>query len=315
MICPTKTWPKVGQRTESRKRVATIYLKLDNLRSRAHRWHTTFSIAALEPRPHAGRSYDSTVLRSVYLDAPTPLAFAHRGGAAAGDENTAAAFARAVRLGFRYVETDVHATVDQIPVVFHDATLTRLTGQTERIDGLRFRDLATVRVGGAAAIPRLDEILDSWPQIRFNVDVKADTGVFPAVTAVRRAGANDRVLLASFSDGRLARLRALAGPSVATSLGRRRVGQLRLASLAGVPVRLPASAVAAQVPVRHGRITVVDRRFVALAHRLGRQVHVWTIDDPAEMHRLLDLGVDGIMTDRLEVLRDVYVARDAWPPR
>jgi glycerophosphoryl diester phosphodiesterase len=248
-----------------------------------------------------------------YLDAPKPLAFAHRGGAATGDENTAEAFERAVKLGFRYVETDVHATADGVPVVFHDDTLTRLTGRAGRIADLRWADLATLRVGGAAAIPRLDDTLAAWPEIRFNIDVKADDGAAPAVETIRRSGAADRVLLASFSDARLARLRTLAGPAVATSLGMRSVTLLRLSSLARLPLRLPPSAVAAQVPMRHAGITVVDRRFVAHCHRLGLQVHVWTIDDPAEMGCLLDLGVDGLMTDDLPALRAVYESRGNWP--
>jgi glycerophosphoryl diester phosphodiesterase len=262
------------------------------------------------------------ILRTVthefaYLDDPPPLAFAHRGGAARGDgtaqtvENTADAFARAVALGYRYVETDVHATADGVAVVFHDPTLDRLTGQKGRIAALRWADLSTVRVGGAAAVPRLDDVLAAWPQVRFNIDVKAPGGVQPTVSTVERAAAGDRVLLASFSDARLARMRVLAGPKVATSLGMRGVARLRMASLTGQRLALPPSVVAVQVPVRYG-LPVVDRRFVRYAHRLGLQVHVWTIDDPAEMHQLLDLGVDGIMTDHIDVLRDVYLSRGHW---
>jgi glycerophosphoryl diester phosphodiesterase len=247
-----------------------------------------------------------------FLDASPPLAFAHRGGAALGDENTAEAFARAVELGYRYVETDVHATADGVPVVFHDSDLLRLTGTAGALAGLRWADLATLRVGGAGVVPRLDDILAAWPSIRFNIDIKADAAAAPTVDALRAGGALGRVLLASFSDRRLAEVRALAGPEVATSLGRRGAARLRLASLTGVPIRLPASVVAAQVPVRHGRLTVVDRRFLDHAHRRGLQVHVWTIDDPAEMNSLLDLGVDGIMTDRVEVLRDVFLSRGLW---
>ncbi|HEU4348514.1 MAG TPA: glycerophosphodiester phosphodiesterase [Actinoplanes sp.] len=248
-----------------------------------------------------------------FLDAPLPLAFAHRGGAAEGDENTAEAFGRAVAMGYRYVETDVHATADGVPVVFHDRDLMRLTGSPGTVAGLRWNDLATLRVGGAGAVPRLDDVLSAWPGIRFNIDVKADAAAAPTVEALRRAAATDRVLLASFSDRRLATLRALAGPGVATSLGSRSVARLKAASLVRLPVGLPGSVVAAQVPPRSGRLAVVDRFFVAHAHRLGLQVHVWTVDDPAEMGRLLDLGVDGIMTDRIEVLRDVYAARGRWP--
>ncbi|MFY1670697.1 glycerophosphodiester phosphodiesterase [Plantactinospora sp. WMMB334] len=248
-----------------------------------------------------------------YLDAPTPLAFAHRGGAARGDENTAEAFARAVRLGYRYVETDVHATADAVPVIFHDATLHRMTGEHGRIAGLRWADLRAIRVGGAAAVPRLDEVLGAWPQVRFNVDVKADGAVAATVRTVDRSGAGDRVLLASFSDARLARLRVLAGPRIATSLGLRGVARLRLASLANRRLVLPPSVVAAQVPVRYRGVRVVDRRFVDYVHRLGLQVHVWTIDDVTEMNELLDLGVDGIMTDHVDVLREAYQSRGHWP--
>jgi glycerophosphoryl diester phosphodiesterase len=247
-----------------------------------------------------------------YLAAP-PLAFAHRGGAAIGDENTTAAFGRAVAMGYRYLETDVHATSDGVVVVFHDSTLDRLLGRPGRVRDLRWADLATLRVGGAAAVPRLDEVLESWPDVRFNIDVKDDPAVTPTVELVRRSGAADRVLLASFSDRRLARVRA-ALPTVATSLGRREAARLWLAARVGGRLRIPPSVVAAQVPVRRGRVRVVDRPFVATAHRLGLQVHVWTIDDPDTMNDLLDLGVDGIMTDRIEILRDVLVARRGWNP-
>jgi glycerophosphoryl diester phosphodiesterase len=206
----------------------------------------------------------------------------------------------------------VRATVDGVAVVFHDPTLDRLTGRPGRVSDLRWADLATVRMAGSAAVPRLDEVLEQWPDIRFNIDVKHDNGVTPTIAAVRAAGAGDRVLLASFSDPRLARLRALAGPGVATSLGMRAVAALRVASLSGRRFVVPASAAAAQVPVRYGRLRVIDKRFVAHAHRLGLQVHVWTIDDPADMNELLDIGVDGIMTDRVDVLRDVFISRGQW---
>jgi len=243
-----------------------------------------------------------------YLAAPLPLAFAHRGGAAAGDENTSEAFGRAVALGYRYVETDVQATADGVAVVFHDPDLTRMTGRRAKVGALRWADLATERIAGAAAIPRLDDVLAAWPAVRFNIDVKADLAVQPTIEVIARTAVQDRVLVASFSDARLAVLRRRLGPAVASSLGTREVTRLRLARLRP---RHP-SIVAAQVPVRYGRIRVVTRQFVARAHRVGLQVHVWTIDDPTEMHGLLDLGVDGIMTDHPEVLRDVYLSRGVW---
>jgi glycerophosphoryl diester phosphodiesterase len=251
--------------------------------------------------------------RFAYLDAPTPLAFAHRGGAADGDENTVAAFARSVALGYRYIETDTHATADGVAVAFHDPTLARIAGRPERIRDLRWADLATIRVGGEPVVPRLDEVLAAWPAVRFNIDVKHDAGVLPAVELVRRTGALDRVLLASFSDARTARMRALLGPGLATSLGSRGVARLWVASRAGRGAAVLGTRVAAaQVPTHQGPLRVVDERFVRYAHRLGLQVHVWTIDAPSQMHELLNLGVDGIMTDRIDVLREVYRERGCW---
>ncbi len=248
----------------------------------------------------------------LYLDAPTPLAFAHRGGAGSEAENTGVAFARAIELGYRYVETDTQASRDGVAVVFHDDTLTRMTGDRRRISELTWADLSTVRIGGEAAIQRLDAVLDTWPHVRFNIDVKAENAIRPTLDAVRAAGALDRVLLASFSDARLARIRRELGPKVATSMGIREVARLWANARLGRRIRVPEGVVAAQIPVRQSGIPVLSRRLIAYAHRLGLQVHVWTIDQPAEMNDLLDLGVDGIMTDRVEVLRDVYQARGIW---
>jgi glycerophosphoryl diester phosphodiesterase len=246
-----------------------------------------------------------------YLD-PPPLAFAHRGGAAAGDENTVDAFARAIALGYRHVEIDVHATADGVVVVFHDDTLLRMLGHPGRVADVRWADLSSLRINGAAAVPRLADVLTGWPEVRFNVDVKSDHTVSPVCGLLGGLDVADRVLLASFSDTRLAILRRDL-PGFGTSMGTREVARLWFASRAGRRVRPHPSVVAAQVPVRHGRVRVIDRRFVAAAHRAGLQVHAWTIDDPVQMIELLDLGVDGIMTDRIEILRDVYAARGAWP--
>jgi glycerophosphoryl diester phosphodiesterase len=249
-----------------------------------------------------------------FLAAPVPLAFAHRGGAAIGDENTVEAFGRAVAMGYRYLETDVQATVDGVAVVFHDDTLRRIFGHHARVDTLRYADLSSIRVDGDPVVPRLDAVLAAWPDVRFNIDVKCDAAVAPVAAAVRAAGALHRVLLAAFADARTARLRAELGPELATSLGSRGVAALLAASRVGWgATRVARGVAAAQVPPSSGPLRVVDRRFVRYAHRLGLQVHVWTIDEPDRMHELLDLGVDGIMTDHIDVLRDVYTERGHWP--
>jgi len=244
------------------------------------------------------------------LEHPGPLAFAHRGGASEVPENTMAAFQHAVDLGYRYLETDVHLTADGVLLAFHDDVLDRVTDRTGAIHELTWSDIEPARVGGTEPIPRFDELLAAWPDVRFNIDPKHDRAVDELARAIDAAGAVDRVIVGAFSDKRLARLRELLGPRLCTSLGPRSVARLRAASY-GLPVgSLPSPCV--QVPVRHGSVTIVDERFVRKAHRSGLQVHVWTIDDPVEMERLLDLGVDGIMTDRPEVLKQVLHDRSSW---
>jgi len=140
-------------------------------------------------RPDRPRSVESWPMCPPCLDAPTPLGFAHRGGAGAGGENTVAAFARAVSLGYRYIETDVRATADGVAVIVHDETLDRVFGRPGRVRDMRWVDLASVRVDGATVVPRLAEVLDGWPEVRFNIDAKSDDAVAPIVAAVRWAAA------------------------------------------------------------------------------------------------------------------------------
>jgi len=255
------------------------------------------------------------VVHYPFLDHPGPIPFAHRGGAATGLENSMAAFQRAVDLGYRYLETDVHGTADGVLLAFHDRRLGRVTDQRGRIARLPYETVRRARIAGQEPIPLLTDLLDAFPDARINVDVKEISAIRPLVDVIKRTGCIDRVCVASFSDRRLAAVRAALGPRLCTAVGPIEALGLRTATLSERLHRLaPAGVPCVQLPDRIGPLTVVDERLVTIAHSLGMHVHVWTIDDPATMHRLLDLGVDGIMTDRLEVLRDVLVARNAWLP-
>jgi glycerophosphoryl diester phosphodiesterase len=243
--------------------------------------------------------------RYAFLDAPLPLAFAHRGANTAA-ENSMAAFASVVGLGYRYLETDVRATADGILLAFHDATLDRVTDRTGRVAELPYAEVARARIAGTEPIPLLVDLLDAWPDLRFNLDVKAGNAVRPLIELIHAQKVLDRVCVGSFSDARLAAVRAGLGPGLCTSMAPREVIRLRFGRHRG-------SAGCAQVPARLGRLPITDRRLVDAAHRRGLQLHVWTINDEAEMHRLLDLGVDGIMTDRADLLRAVLTSRGVWP--
>jgi glycerophosphoryl diester phosphodiesterase len=252
-------------------------------------------------------------------DGPPVLAFAHRGGARhpelPGLENTRAAFAHAVALGYRYLETDVHVTRDGLLVAFHDALLERVTDGAGSIEELDSRDLAGVLVGGREPVPTLAALVADLPDARLNIDLKSSGAVAPLAAFVREHGLHERVLVGSFSGRRLRRFRRLAGRRVATSASPGEV-----AAYVVLPARLArlvtrSAPAALQVPHRRGRFVVASPRVVRRAHRAGLHVHVWTVDDPDEMRQLLDRGVDGLMTDRTDILRDVLRERGLWPER
>ncbi len=244
-----------------------------------------------------------------FLDHPLPLGFAHRGGAEEFPENSLAAFRAAVDLGFRYLETDVHLTADGVVIAFHDEELDRVTDGSGVIADLRWDEIRHARIGGTEPIPTMADLLTAFPDVRFNIDAKSDTVVDALIALIDDHGAADRVCIGAFDDGRLARIRTSL-PGVCTAIGPNGIARLKAGSI-GIPVGSLAGD-CAQVPTRHGRWLVVSRRFVRAAHRRGLQVHVWTIDDADEMHRLLDLGVDGVMTDRPTILREVYRSRGLW---
>jgi len=246
-----------------------------------------------------------------FLDHP-PLAFAHRGGAGEWPENTMPAFAGAVALGYRHVETDAHVTRDGVVLAFHDDALDRVTDRVGVIAELDYDEVRGALVDGREPIPLLEDLLGAWPDLYVNIDPKRDEVVDPLADLLERMGVVDRVCIGSFSDLRLARLRARLGPALCTSLGPIDTARVKAACVEdGAPVDdLPAPCL--QVPAAVGETVLVDERFVEVAHDHGLQVHVWTIDDADQMRALLDLGVDGLMTDRPAVLKDVLLERDAW---
>ncbi len=259
-----------------------------------------------------------------FLERSNTIAFAHRGGGGEAPENTLPAFEAAVAMGYRYLETDVHVTGDGVLLAFHDSSLDRLTDHAGRISRLSLAEVREADAGytfsldggltfpfrgTGVVIPTLEELLTRWDDVSLNIDAKADDTVAPLVAIISRLNAFDRVCIGSFSDHRVARIRALARGRICSSMGQAASVMAYAASRTGIMPRFHADCL--QVPQRWGKLRI-DRRFVKAAHRAGLPVHVWTVDDETQMERLLDLGVDGIMTDRPRTLKRVFEARGLW---
>jgi len=247
-----------------------------------------------------------------YLEHVGPIPFAHRGGASEAPENTMSAFADAVSLGYKYLETDVHATRDGALVAFHDDDLSRTCGRPGHIKDMTWDELRHVKVHGNEGIPLLADILEAFPEARINIDCKTNNAVQPLIDALTHHNCLDRVCVGSFSDKRLGALRRHFGQRLCTSMGPRQVAQLLLASKTSSKIAQSLSQVVAQIPVRQAGIHLTNSKLLTTARRLGIAVHVWTIDDEAEMNALLDAGVDGIMTDKTRLLREVFTQRQLW---
>jgi glycerophosphoryl diester phosphodiesterase len=285
---------------------------------------------------------------SGFLDHPRPLAFAHRGGAAHAPENSWRAFEHAVGLGYGYLETDLQATSDGALVAFHDRTLDRVTSRTGRIARMTHQELSGALIRGTEPIPLLEDLLAAWPDVRFNIDLKDSPAIRPLARVLRRTAAWDRVCVVSFSASRLRAARRIFDRQVCMAASPIGTAVVRFGgphpSPEGAPVRSaprppgggPAASPGAQVKLapRHGPTAALAERlartgvrcaqvppaiatesFIGRAHALGLQVHVWTVNDTATMTSLLDLGVDGIMTDETAALRHVLIRRGQWHPR
>ncbi|WP_076259102.1 glycerophosphodiester phosphodiesterase [Intrasporangium flavum] len=265
------------------------------------------TVPAPRPRPYLAR---------------TPVALAHRGGALyrpnVGLENTMTAFGNAVDLGYTHLETDVHLTADGRLVAFHDTRLDRVTDRAGLIADLTWEQVRAATLGEGEHVPLLTEVLDAWPAVNLNIDLKAP-GTAPALwELVEERGLHDRVCVGSFSQRNIAAFRRLARGRVTTAAAPvgaavNRYGPRWLARWLHSPAEV--FQVPASFPVRGRVVEVVTPGFVAAAHAAGKQVHVWTIDDPVQMHELLDLGVDGLVSDRIDVLKQVLVQRGVWTGR
>ena len=254
-------------------------------------------------------------MRHPYLEVEHPIALAHRGGGDPRLENTWKAFREAVALGYGYLETDAWCTADGQVVLFHDENLDRVSDRTGRIGDLSYAEVARARIGGTEQIPLLADVLAEWPGVRLNIDLKCDAVVEPFVRVIEKFNAQDRICIASFSDDRILRADGLLTGRACLSAGRGTVTRLRVASaiqgMAAPPLRFRPDVV--QVPVRVGRVPIATPAFIRRMQHWGIAVHCWTVNDTAGMERLLDLGIDGLVSDATADLKTVLLSRAQWP--
>ena len=258
-------------------------------------------------------------MSAAYLDAEYPLRFAHRGSRVLWPENTAEAFQGAFDLGYTYIETDVQMTRDGVLVAFHDDTLERTTNGAGRVDRWHFADLQQLDAawwfnetdgyplrGTGVRVRSLDEVFSMWPDARFNLDLKSRNLEWPVADLIKRHRREKTTLVASLIDHRTAKFRRVSGGTVAISAGRSATAAMLAASRIGATVRRPLAAY--QLPFDY-RSCPIDTKLVTAIHAAGAQLHAWTVNEAADIDRLLDLGVDGIVTDRPDVLNDVLRRR------
>ncbi|HEX6300959.1 MAG TPA: glycerophosphodiester phosphodiesterase [Acidimicrobiia bacterium] len=252
-----------------------------------------------------------------------PVPIAHRGSRVLWPENTDTSFQAAYELGYRHFETDLHLTADDVLVCFHDPTVDRTTNATGPVEHLTLEELQSLDAGYrhstvegypyrelGARVPTLEWLLTTFPDTSVVLDLKSDELAEPLAATLDALGVHDRLIVGSFSDARLAKFRAITNGRVPTSVGSTLARLWVLASRLGRQAGGQADAL--QLPTHMRGVRVVDERLVASAHAAGLQVHVWTVNDPGEMTRLLDMGVDGLVTDRPDLLKDLLIARGEW---
>ncbi|WP_394940498.1 glycerophosphodiester phosphodiesterase family protein [Psychromicrobium sp. YIM B11713] len=255
--------------------------------------------------------------RTGYLESDVPLAFAHRGFSPRGTaiENSLSAFQAATEQGFSYLETDLRTSADGVLMVFHDLKLDRATNGKGKLSRRSAAELSNLLIGGSEAIPSFEEMVLTFPEARINFDIKDAASVEPLIEVIEKHSLHHRICVASFADRRRrAVLRRLS--QATTSSG----GMASIAAFVLLSGWLPRGLMRGvlhdvdclQLPVSWGIFRLITEKSVQRAHALGLKMHAWTINDKQQMHALFDLGVDGVMTDRADLLAEVMRERGYW---
>jgi Glycerophosphoryl diester phosphodiesterase len=237
-----------------------------------------------------------------YLNVPGIAISAHRGGSIEAPENTIESFEYSIELGSSYIETDVQLSSNGIPYIFHDNDLNRLFGKNIIFNSLHSDEINELILFDRYKIPTLESTLLKFPNTFFQIDVKTDEVVLPTMEVIKKTNSTDKVCIASFSSKRLKQVHNLY-PEICLSMGPYEVMKLLLASFGLYRKKVPGNCL--QIPIYKYGIKLVTKRFINYIHSIGLKIHVWTINDEDTMQKLIDLGVDGIITDRPKALKEL----------
>ena len=246
--------------------------------------------------------YNNEMSLHPYLKTPGVAISAHRGGSMEAPENTLESFKYSLELGCAYIETDVQLSSDGIPYIFHDDDLSRLLGKDVTFNSLHSSEIQNLKLFESFDIPTLETALTTFPDALFQIDLKTDEVAIPAMKIIENLDAFDRVCIASFSSKRLALINEMY-PHVCLSMGPKEILKLLLASYGLYKKKVPGNCL--QVPIYQYGIKLVTKRFIQYVQNIGLKIHVWTINDKNQMQQLINLGVDGIITDRPKALKDL----------
>lgn len=238
------------------------------------------------------------------------LAFAHRGGNEFAPENSFRAFKSAVDIGYKYLETDVHLTKDGFLIAFHDDTLDRVTDKSGLIRDLTLSEIKKAKIAGTDEIPLLSELLNSFTDCFFNIDCKVDETVQPLINLINNKDFINRVCIGSFSQKRINFIRKSLGKEVKTSMGPAEVILSKFLSYTSLGYNFKSSYTS--IPIRRYGINLLDERNINYLKSNNQKVIAWTINDEDQMKMLINIGIDGIMTDNLTLLKKVLIEENLW---
>ena len=246
-----------------------------------------------------------------YINSTNIVPIAHRGASLLANENSIESFRRALDLGYRVLETDVHGSKDGTAYIFHDDTLERLTGESLRISDLKDTDIDSLKVNTSSIIPRLSSIIEEFPEGLFNLDAKTWEATTPIVNTIRKMQFSTKVCIGSFNNARINVIINELGPETCHSMGTSNVIKFFVGAHLGIKQNFTSQCI--QLPIKQFGISLITRKILKYADQLSIRIHFWTINDPTIMKKLIELNVDGIMTDDCILLKDVMQKHNEWP--